>query len=115
MSDTSSLQGRTLRWKFDDGPTAGATYEHTFEDDGSVTFWKLGDEKAGEPTREKRHAAYEVAPGVHVVSYLGSSGYTLTVALNLNTGRMYAFASNDKEWYPASGTVEEADEVRKAA
>lgn len=38
-----------------------------------------------------------------------SRDYTLTVALNFETGRLYGFASNDKEWYPVSGTLEEVE------
>ena len=102
----TSLSGRTFNWKFDEGPTAGATYEHTFEPDGSVVFRKLDGAEKGKPTREKKYASFEVAPEVHLVSYLAESGYTLTVALNFESGRLYGFASNDKEWYPVSGSVE---------
>jgi molybdenum cofactor biosynthesis protein MoaF len=102
---TTPLSGRTFRWTFEDGPTAGGTYEHTFEPDGSVLFHKLGG-KEGKPTHEKRYASFEVAPDVHLVSYLAASGYTLTVAMNLATGRLYGFASNDKEWHPVSGRLE---------
>jgi hypothetical protein len=108
----TSLSGRTIRWKFEEGgPTGGGTYEHTFAPDGSVSFWKLdGDAGAkGKPTREKKYASFEVAPEVQLVSYLGASGYTLTVAMNFDTGRLYGFASNDKEWYPLSGTFEEVE------
>src|ERR1700681_3846068 len=93
----NSLSGRTLRWKFEEGPTAGGTYVHTFEPDGSVEFRKVDSEGKGKPTREKRYASFEVAPEVHLVSYLGASGYTLTVAVNFKTDRMYGFASNEKE------------------
>ena len=104
---TSSLSGRVLRWTFEEGgPTPGATYEHTFNADGSVEFRKLDGDKQGKPTREKKYGSYEVSPDVQVVSYLGASGYTLTVAMNFETGRLYGFASNDKEWYPLSGTLE---------
>lgn len=106
----TSLSGRTVRWTFEDGPAAGGTYEHTFAPDGSVSFHKVdgdaGDTKGGKPTREKRYTSFEVAPGVQLVSYLGDSGYTLTVAMNFDTGRLYGFASNDKEWHPVSGTLE---------
>ena len=101
----TSLSGRTFRWTFEDGPTAGGTYEHTFDEDGSVSFRKLGG-KEGEPTREKKYASFEVAPEVQLVSYLAESGYTLTVAMNFDTGRIYGFASNDKEWHPVSGRLE---------
>jgi hypothetical protein len=105
---TTSLSGRTFRWTFEEGPTAGGTYEHTFEEDGSVAFRKLGStgDKEGKPTREKKYASFEVAPEVLLVSYLAESGYTLTVAMNFETGRIYGFASNDKEWHPVSGRLE---------
>ncbi|HEV7672833.1 MAG TPA: MoaF N-terminal domain-containing protein [Thermoanaerobaculia bacterium] len=123
MSDTKqSLAGRTIRWTFDDGPTAGKTYEHTFSTDGTVTWRDVngkdekkpaessetpksenssGKEKAGVP-----YASFEVAPNVHLVSYLSDSGYTLTVTLNLETLQCSGVASNDKEWYPSAGTIE---------
>jgi hypothetical protein len=104
---TTSISGRTFRWTFEDGPTAGGTYEHTFGEDGSVSFRKLdGAAEGGKPKREKKYASFEVAPEVHLVSYLSDSGYTLTVAMNLDTGRLYGFASNDKEWHPVSGRLE---------
>ncbi len=104
---TSSLSGRTLRWKFEEGPTAGGTYEHTFNADGSVEFRKLDGAKEGKPTRGNEYASFEVAPEVQVVSYLAKeSGYTLTIAMNFQTGRIYGFASNEKEWHPVSGTLE---------
>jgi hypothetical protein len=103
----TSLSGRTIRWTFDGGPTAGGTYEHTFAPDGGVTFSKVDDEgKSGKETNVKEYASFEVAPGVQLVSYLGDAGYTLTVAMNFDTGRLYGFASNDKEWHPVSGTLE---------
>jgi hypothetical protein len=103
----TSLSGQTIRWKFEDGgPTGGGTYEHKFEPDGSVSFWKLEGNTKGKPTREKKYASFEVGPDVQLVSYLGESGYTLTVAMNNETGRLYGFASNDKEWYPVSGSFE---------
>jgi len=106
IQTAETLAGRTLRWKFEEGPTAGSTYEHTFHPDGSVEFRKLDGKKEGKATREKKYASFEVAPEVHLVSYLGASGYTLTVALNFRTGTLYGFASNEKEWYPVSGKVE---------
>ena len=107
----STLAGQTIRWKFEDSPTAGGIYEHTFDADGSVSFSMLDGEKKGEkkgtPTRVKKYAAFAVAPSVQLVSYLSpESGYTLTVAMNFETKRIYGFASNEKEWHPVSGTME---------
>ncbi len=108
MTETStSLSGRTFRWTFEEGPTAGGTYEHAFEPDGRVAYRKVDGDKPGKPNRDNKYASYEVAPGVYLVSYLAAeSGYTLTVAMNLETGRLYGFASNGKEWHPVSGTLE---------
>ena len=103
---TNSLSGQVIRWTFEDGPTAGSTYEHTFNADGSVSFVKLDGDRKGEPKREKKYGSFEVSKGVELVSYLSDSGYTLTVAMNLDDRRIYGFASNDKEWHPVSGTLE---------
>jgi len=103
----TSLSGRTIRWTFEDGPTGGGTYEHTFAPDGGVTFSKVEEDgKSGKPTSVEKYASFEVAPGVQMVSYLGDTGYTLTVAMNFDTGRLYGFASNDKEWHPVTGSME---------
>jgi hypothetical protein len=105
-----SLAGQTLRWKFTEGPTAGVTYEHTFNRDGTVDWRDVANAPKGESRREKKadtqYASFEVAPHTHLVSYLADSGYTLSVALNLDTQRCYGIASNDKEWYPIMGKLE---------
>jgi hypothetical protein len=136
-TDTSEtdtlLEGRTFRWTFEDGPTSGKTYEHKFSADGTVV-WKdvTSDETADETKnesaggegsadaktsnaksspatrKETRYAAYEIAPGIILVSYLSAdSGYTLTTCMDLNSKRLHGFASSSKEWYPLTGTVEE--------
>jgi MoaF N-terminal domain len=105
-----SLAGRTQRWKFGEGPTAGKTYEHTFHADGTVSWREVGGAGAERPGAEKRphtrYAAFEVAPGMHLASYLSESGYTLTVLVNTNNGELHGFASSAKEWYPLTGSLE---------
>jgi hypothetical protein len=101
-----SLRGKTLRWTFTDGPVAGTLFEHTFYDDGSVMWRYLEGQGIEHSALEKRYAAMQVAEDVHTVSYLAASGYTLTVALNLATGRVVGFASNNQEWHPLTGTFE---------
>jgi hypothetical protein len=101
-----SLRGKTLRWTFTDGPVAGTIFEHRFYDDGSVMWRYLEGQGKEHSALEKRYATMQVAEDVHTVSYLAASGYTLTVALNLATGRVVGFASNNKEWYPLTGTFE---------
>jgi hypothetical protein len=105
-----SLAGRTQRWTFHDGPTAGKTYEHTFRPDGTVSWREIGSPEQEKPSGEKRpsarYAAFETAPGLHLVSYLSGSGYTLTVLVNTNDRRLHGFASSAKEWFPLTGTLE---------
>jgi hypothetical protein len=36
---------------------------------------------------------------------MGPNGYTLTTAMNMATGKLYAFASDAKEWSEHNGTV----------
>lgn len=106
-----SLYGKTLRWTFKDGPTKDMTFEHTFENDGSVTWRSAGPE--AKDHRESASAAVKVSDDVHLVSYLSKeSGYTITVALNLDTGAATCFASNGKEWVQQSGTFDVVDDGR---
>jgi hypothetical protein len=110
-----SLAGQTLRWKFDAGPTGDATYEHVFHADGTVVYRVVHDDatppgkksnNAGaEQHPETHYASFAVAPGMHLVSYLGSSGYTLTVLVNFNRSTVHGFASGAKEWYPLTGEL----------
>ena len=93
-----SLRGKTLRWTFTDGPAAGAIYEHTFHEDGTVE-WRVTEGPAkGKSARENAYAAVKVSDDVFAVSYLAASGYTLTVVLNFGDHRIFGFASNDKQW-----------------
>ena len=99
--DGRSLVGRTVRWRFDDGPTKGKTFEHTLRPDGRLTY--------GEPGHGKAHARYEletIRPGVVALSYLGGAGYTLTSVLDLAAGTVVAFASNERELVVQHGRFE---------
>jgi hypothetical protein len=104
-----SLAGQTQRWTFHDGPTAGKTYEHTFRPDGTVSFREVGGAAPGRPAEEKqpiRYASFDVARGLHLVSYLSNSGFTLTVLVDTNDNRLHGFASSATEWFPLTGTLE---------
>ncbi len=102
-----SLYGQTIRWTFTDGPMAGATYEHTFHKNGTVDFKSA--EEGGKATREKHAAVVKVADDIFAVSYLGASGYTLTVILDCAHMTMTGFASNEKEWSQQKGTFDVLD------
>ena len=108
------IRGKTLRWTFTEGPQDGKTYEHTFHQDGTVSYHAV---EAGAKERtdgakgggERPHyAAYDVTRDVVLVSYLADSGFTLTVALNFADHLLVSIASNDKQWFPARGRFEAA-------
>jgi len=103
-----SLVGKTVRWSFNEGPTKGTSYDHTFMADGSVAYKESSDQGLG--TREQQCAVEKVTPKVHVISYLASSGYTLTVVLNFEDMSVHSYASNEKSWFPAKGTFEMLNE-----
>jgi hypothetical protein len=103
-----SLRGETIRWTFEDGRMAGKTFEHTFGKDGAVTFRELGGKSAGKPGHAERYETATLGDGVTAVAYLAPSGYTLTTVLDDRSGRLVAFASNDKELFVQHGTFERA-------
>ena len=105
-TDATALLGRTIRWRFADGPVAGQTFEHTFDDDGSVVWRRVDGPDATTLHHEKFGAVAPISDDVVLVSYAASSGYTLTVALNLATGRMVGFASGHEVWAQQKGTFE---------
>ena len=95
------IKGKTIRWTYDDGPMAGKEFEHTFDEDGHVSYHEVG--KPGgknKPTYELERINDDVC----VVSYLGEAGYTLTSVLDRKTGHVTSFASNDKQLVVQHGT-----------
>jgi hypothetical protein len=103
------VRGQTLRFAFEDGPTRGKTYEHVFDGDGTVTYRDANDQADGKAAGEKAtYGVFQVADDVQLVSYLSSSGFTLTLALNFADNRIHGFASNDKQWMPVTGRLEAA-------
>ena len=100
-----SLNGRTVRWWFDDGPVTGV-FDHSFEADGTVTWRIVEGEGKGASARESPYAATKVSDTTWAISYRGASGHTLTVVLNLDDHRAFAFASNESSWYSLTGRFE---------
>src|ERR1700737_4904951 len=112
------VRGKTIRWTYDDGPMAGKSFEHTFGNDGNVTWRETGGEdrgakppvtqKTGKPATEAK-AKYVVAAvtdDVCAVSYLSASGFTLTSVLDFAAGTVVSFASNEKELVTQRGMFE---------
>jgi hypothetical protein len=101
-----SLTGRTIRWTFIDGPTAGTTYEHTVGADGSIGFRGADKAPTGEFTWAREGAVVNLGDGFFTISYLAVSGFTLTVVLNTRRMEMVGFASNNESWFQQKGTFE---------
>jgi molybdenum cofactor biosynthesis protein MoaF len=102
----TSLSGKSIRWTFTDGPTAGTPFEHSFGADGSVTWRIVDGPHKGTTKREGPYAAEQIGEQTWAVSYLAASGHTLTVVLSFADHRAIGFASNDKTWVPLHGTFE---------
>lgn len=109
----AAIRGKTIRFVWTEGPTKGKTHEHVFHQDGTVTWSDAGTSKKGPAAdsgaiaKEKpQYAAIRVADQIYAVSYLASSGYTLTVVLNFGDQRLVGFASSAKDWHPVRGTVQ---------
>src|SRR4051812_21594761 len=106
----SAVRGKTIRYIWTEGPTKGKTYEHVFQEDGTVEWREVDDSSAsaadqaseaeashrkGRPAERAPYAAMEAAKDVYAVSYLAKSGYTLTVVLDFKTLRMVGVASGE--------------------
>jgi hypothetical protein len=117
-----AIRGTTMRWAWTEGPTKGMVHEHVFHDDGTVEWHDADSAPATKPSKEPDdahgstrperppYAAFEVTPEVFAVSYLSpSSGFTLTVVLNFDTGQLVGIASGGKDWFPLRGTFEVVD------
>jgi hypothetical protein len=101
-----SLTGKTIKWTFDDGPMPGTSFEHSFDDDGSVTWRILDGEYKGATAREKSYGMLKVNDKTLAISYLSAAGHTLTVVLNFDNGSAFGFGSNEKSWSSFRGRFE---------
>jgi|ERR1043166_5537521 hypothetical protein len=102
----NSLTGKTIKWTIVDGPMPGTSFEHSFHDDGGVTWRIIDGEFKGASAREKSYAAVKVNDKTWVISYLSASGNTLTAVLNLDDHRLVGFGSDAKSWSAFHGTFE---------
>jgi len=100
MQDT--IRGKTIRWTFSDGPTKGKSFEHEFGSNGTLNYRMEG----GKTTTENHYEVEQISKDVCAVSYLASSGWTLTCVLDFATGKVVGFASNDKQLVVQHGTFE---------
>lgn len=95
------IRGQSIVFTFADGPMAKKSVEHTIDEEGQVSF-KMGEKS----TKAKKCEVAKIGDDVHAISYLGDSGYTLTVILDFSTNKLTAFSSNEKELGVQHGTFE---------
>ena len=100
------ITGYSLRFKFSDGPVAGKSFDHTFSRNGHVTFREVDSGPDAKPGVAQQYEVASLSGDTHAVSYLSSSGYTLTTILDFRTLKLVAFASNEKSVTMQQGTFE---------
>lgn len=110
VTTSERIRGRTLRFAWTDGPTAGKTHEHRFHTDGTVE-WRAVDAStpsAPKASIEERPAyfAADVGSDACFVSYLSSSGFTLSLVVDFGTRAIVGVASNERQWVPVRGRLE---------
>ena len=106
MVAANPITGHSLRFTFVDGPVAGKSFDHTFSRNGHVSFREVGSDSDGKPGAAQQYEVASIGPDIHAVSYLSSSGHTLTVVLDYKTLKLVAFASNEKSLTMQQGTFE---------
>ncbi|HEX4914368.1 MAG TPA: hypothetical protein VFV51_10435 [Vicinamibacterales bacterium] len=85
---------------------AGRSFDHTFSRNGGVVFREVDGDPNAKPGVADQYEVASLGQDVHAVSYLSSSGYTLTVVLDYRTKKLVAFASNEKSLTMQRGTFE---------
>lgn len=100
VKQADPIRGRTIRLTWTEGPTKGMTHEHVFHEDGTVEWG--GKERVP-------YEAMKAGDDVYLASYLATSGYTLSVALNFRDRTQVGFASSSKDWHQVRGTFEVVD------
>jgi hypothetical protein len=103
---TDLIPGKTIRWTFADGPMAHKTFEHVFDQHGSVAFRAIDGAQRGKLSEAKKFETAQVNADVCAISYL-STGFTLTVVLDFKTGKLLAFSSNERELTLQHGAFED--------
>lgn len=109
VASSARVRGRTLRFAWTDGPTAGRTHEHHFHADGTVDWRALDVDASSEAAAARERPEYfaaDVGAAACFVSYLSSSGFTLSVVLDFDTRTIVGVASNERQWMPVRGRVE---------
>jgi len=99
------FRGKSLRWSYQDGPTAGQEYEHVFGTDGTVTYRQLG---GGTKGHAASYQAARLGKGIRIMAYTSAEGWTLTTVIDQASGKIVSVASNQDQLFVQNGRLLEA-------
>ena len=100
------LKGKTITWTWAEGAFKGGKYQATLLTNGKIHWKGLEGAEKGQEAIDKEYSVVKVSEDVHVLSWLESVGWTVTVTINLKENTAFGFVSNKNEWYPLAGAVE---------
>lgn len=103
-SSAHLISGHTYEWHWQKGAFAGAGFNVSFHNDGSLLWKGIAGGMKGKHDTEKMYSAREISSNVQLVSWQEKSGYTVTIVLNFSDHSCHGVVSNGKEWYPLDGT-----------
>ncbi len=101
----TDLSGKTIRWSYADGPMKGKMFEHSFTNDGTVTWKEAGEEKPSADSRAK-YQFERITLDIYVISYLSGHGFTLTTVVDERSGAIVSYASNEKDLVVQHGSLD---------
>ena len=92
------FKSATYTWY--EGAFKGGQYKLTLMEDAVHWVGLEGGEK-GQSGTETHHV--NLAPGLYLISWLESVGYTVTVILDTNNNQITGVVSKEKKFYPLAG------------
>ncbi len=98
LDDSRFWLGRTIRWTCTDGPVAGQTFEHRFD--------QRARGPAGKAAPSGFIAVVPVDKDVVVVSHLAENGQALMATLNFADKQMSGFLLSRDSWTRQKGRFE---------
>ena len=105
MTNEDAIRGKKIRWTFSDGEMKGKTFEHTFGEDGTVSYRCTTDDSM---TGKAHYELSRLNDDVYAVSYLVPAGATLTTVLDMRSHKLVSFSSMKNQLAQHHGSFENA-------
>lgn len=99
MTNSLDLLGRSAIIKFD---SVGATAEVSYSTDAMLD-WKLTDQEGAVTNGTETMSYYKIADGIHFISWIEETGFTVSQIVDANKGTVKAFWSFADEASPRGG------------